>query len=213
MQTNKELFWKKGEPIKFAYLINSSLDLSLQTPLTYFYKDGTSEFVSGVTLINTQPNNKEVERVEINISTADNIVLPVSYLPCTKYKVRKIDFINKVGVRQSIFFYGSSRLSNRNQNESYKANILEAGSYDVEEHQFKNYNANGRQREVINTGYYSESFNLVFEELFLSERIWVDDKPATIVSNNFEELTKLVNDLINYEITFEYANDYISNVR
>jgi hypothetical protein len=214
LQTNKSLFWKKGEPTKFAYLINSTFNLS-PSAVTWFYTDGTNESTDAFTrdLIPVQPNTKEVERIEINIQGEDNIVIPVSYIPCTKYQIRKIDFINKFGIRQSIFFYGSSRVSNQNQNESYKSNILVGGAYDVTAHQIKNYNANGKQTEIINTGYYAESFNPVFEELFLSERIWIDDKPATIVSNNFEELTKLNNDLINYEITFEYANDLISNVR
>ena len=214
LQTNKSLFWKKGEPTKFAYLLNSTLKVDTFA-VTWYYTDGTNESTDAFTkaLIPVQPSTKEVERIEINIQGADNIVIPVSYIPCTKYQIRKIDFINKFGIRQSIFFYGSSRVSNQNQNESYKSNILVGGAYDVTAHQIKNYNANGKQTEIINTGYYAESFNPVFEELFLSERIWIDDKPATIVSNNFEELTRLNNDLINYEITFEYANDLISNVR
>lgn len=212
-QTNQKFFWKKGEPLNFAYLLNSTQRISTTIPINYNLKDGTTESLAEFGLFAEQPSNKEVETVEFNIIGGDNVLIPVEYIPCTKQPITQIEFINKLGIRQTLWFYGSFRVSNQNENESYKSNILVNGGYNVAEHQFKNYNAQAKQRVVINTGYYSEDFNDVFEELFLSERIWINKRPAQIESKQFEQRTRLNDDLINYEITFEYANDYISNVR
>lgn len=212
-QTNQKFFWKKGEPLQFAYLLNSTKKIVSNNPITFNLKNGSSEALIDLSLFATQPSSAEVDNVQINISGGDDIIIPVQYIPCTKQPITKVDFINKLGIRQTIWFYGSKRIINPNENESYKSNILVNGGYDVTNHQFKNYNAQAKQKVVLNTGYYTEDFNAVFEELFLSERIWLDDLPAQIESKTFEKRTKLNDDLINYEITFEYANDYISNVR
>ena len=212
-QTNQKFFWKQGEPITFAYLLNSIQRINFFSPVTFNLKDGTTESLIGAQLFAEQPSNKLVDNVQINIIGANDVIIPVEYIPCTKQPITKVEFINKLGIRQTIWFYGSKRISNQNENESYKSNILVNGGYSIAEHQFKNYNAQAKQRLVINTGYYTEDFNPVFEELFLSERIWIDSLPAQIESKTFEQRTRLNDDLINYEITFEYANDYISNVR
>lgn len=212
-QTNQSFFWKKGNQIKFSVRLNSFVSLVPNNPITWNFKDETSEAIIVPTLFYTQPNTKEVENVTINIFGGNNIVIPVQYIPCTKQPITKVDFVNRFGIRQSLFFYGSNKESINTNSESYKSNILQNGSYNVNNHQIKEFNKQAEKTIVLNSGFYNESFNPVFEELFLSERIWIDDIPAKVESSTFSQLNKLNDDLINYEITFRYANDYISNVR
>ena len=214
LQTNQTFFWKKGEPIKFAYLLNSFVSVEPLSPVRFNYVDqSTPDTLNRVELFAEQPNTKEVSTIQFFISDGQNIFIPVQYIPCTKQPITKVDFVNRFGIRQSLFFYGSNKDSINTNSESYKSNILKNGSYNANNHQLKEFNKQAEKTIILNSGFYNESFNAVFEELFLSERIWIDDLPAKVESSTFSQLNKLNDDLINYEITFRYANDYISNVR
>jgi hypothetical protein len=99
----------------------------------------------------------------------------------------------------------------------YKSNILTNGTYNTYDAQKKLLTKNGNQRLTLNSGYYPESNNEVFRQLFLSEKVWIEYKSktlgVTIESKNIDYKTSLTDSLINYTVDLSFAFDTINNIR
>jgi len=71
---------------------------------------------------------------------------------------------------------------------------------------------------TLNSPIYPEWMNDHFQELFLSDQIWLEDSnldvfPVTIKSQQFTKKTGVNDKMIQYTIEFEFAHDIIQNVR
>ena len=146
----------------------------------------------------------------------------------TKLEVRNIEeclrtpykavFVNKYGALQDLWFFKKTNLNLKVQDERFKRNILNSGSYNTYEHLDKILTKNGKQTLDLNTGFYPEEYNDVFKELMLSEMVWIEfgannNLPVNIVSSDFNYKTHINDKLINYSITLEFAFNAINNVR
>jgi hypothetical protein len=76
----------------------------------------------------------------------------------------------------------------------------------------------------LSSGYYPEGANPYFEELLLSDQVWLTQPdpynpsteqvvPVIITTSSFTYKTSLNDRLIDYVMEFEMAFDYINNVR
>jgi len=101
--------------------------------------------------------------------------------------------------------------------DKYKSNILTNGTYNTYDPQVKLLTKNGNQKLSLNSGYYPESNNEVFRQLFLSEKVWIEYNNKTLgvtISNkNISYKNSLTDSLINYTIGVEFAFDTINNIR
>jgi hypothetical protein len=101
--------------------------------------------------------------------------------------------------------------------ERYKSNILTNGTYNTYDAQIKLITKNGNQTLTLNSGYYPESNNEIFRQLFLSEKVWIEYKTktlgVTIQTKNINYKTSLTDSLINYTIDVSFAFDTINNIR
>ena len=91
-------------------------------------------------------------------------------------------------------------------------------SYSTTAHAKKVHNANGTESITLNTGFVDERTNVYFEELMVSEYIWLTDDqnviyPVCITDSNFTRKTGLNDKLINYTMNFEKAFDFVNNIR
>ena len=113
--------------------------------------------------------------------------------------------------------FANSKLILNTTEEKYKSNILTNGTYNTNDPQVKLLTKNGNQRLTLNSDFYPESNNEVFEELFLSEKVWIyydgQTLAVNIESKTFEYKTSLTNSLINYTIDVSFAFDTINNIR
>jgi len=148
-------------------------------------------------------------RVTISVSVND-------YEKC-KYTPYKLTFINKYGAYQEIWMFANSKLILNTTEEKYKSNILTNGTYNTNDPQIKLLTKNGNQRLTLNSDFYPESNNEVFEQLFLSEKVWIyyggQTLAVNIESKIFEYKTSLTDSLINYTIDVSFAFDTINNIR
>jgi hypothetical protein len=144
-------------------------------------------------------------------------VIKIEEIKECKYDPYKITFVNKYGALQDIWFFKKSNLSMKTKQENYKANIVSAGSYSVNERQNYIFNKTGTETLKLNTGFYPESYNEVFRQLSLSEEVWIvyenQTLPINIVSSNLNYKTSRNDKLINYTIDVEFSNDKINNIR
>ena len=154
------------------------------------------------------------------------IQLNIVRIDCTKYGYgHKVRFVNKYGVIQELWFFLKDTETINKKSETYQRSILTAaGSYDVDNHMITPFNTTANQTLSLSSGYYPEWTNAWFEQLLLSEQIWISDdsqtnpnndvvKPVTIKTSSFRKKTKLNDKLIEYTMEFELAANYINNVR
>jgi hypothetical protein len=153
-------------------------------------------------------------------SVNDQDVLRYEIICEPKYDVIDCLFVNKFGYWDSFSFLKKHTNNITTTDSKYSKMIgevvAEAYTYNVNAHQKQKYNLNGDQSITVNTGFVDESFNLLLQEILLSESIYliIDDVFTPVnISTSQTELKKSVNDkLINYTLTFDYAYRMINNI-
>jgi len=155
---------------------------------------------------------------EVIINAVEGVtVLNIENIEECKYTPYKLTFINKFGAYQDIWFFKNSKLAMTTTEERYKSNILTNGTYNTYDAQIKLITKNGNQTLTLNSGYYPESNNEIFRQLFLSEKVWIEYKTktlgVTIETKNINYKTSLTDSLINYTIDVSFAFDTINNIR
>ena len=154
----------------------------------------------------------------------------IKRIDCTKYGIgTKIIFINKYGVQQDLWFFLKQTKQVTRTNENYKANTIvypTAGkaNYDITNAPNKLFNTQARQTVTLASGYYPEQANEMFQQLLMSEYVWLE-RPVNSVPSDNQRVPVIVKDssidfktsvndrLIQYTMKFENAFDYINNIR
>ncbi|MDB4541709.1 hypothetical protein N9245_00075 [bacterium] len=155
---------------------------------------------------------------EVIINAIEGVtVLRVENVEECKYTPYKLTFINKFGAYQDIWFFKNSKLAMNTNDERYKSNILTNGTYNTYDPQIKLLTKNAKRSLTLNSGFYPESNNKVFEQLFLSEKVWIEYEQKTlgitIESKSFNYKTSITDGVINYTIDVSFAFDTINNIR
>jgi len=164
---------------------------------------------------------------DTSVTTVDGVVCNIKRIDCTKYgDGNKIIYINKYGVQQDLWFFLKETKNLARTNEGYKSNTITypsaaAATYDVKNAPNKVFNTQGKQTHTLSSGYYPEFANQQFEELLLSEYVWLSTFrkgsgviiPVKVKTSSVAFKTSVNDRLIEYTIEFEEAFDYINNIR
>ena len=158
--------------------------------------------------------------------TIGSVPLVINRIDCTKYGIgTKVTFMNRFGVLQDLWFFLKKVKQITRSNERYEANtLLPNGTYSTTDPTVKLLNSKARQSRTLSSGYYPEWTNAYFEELLLSENVWITRErvqqpntpeiiPVTVKTSDMTYKTSVNDRLIEYTIDFEDAFDYINNVR
>tara|TARA_B110000467_G_scaffold162829_1_gene187112 strand:- start:603 stop:1619 length:1017 start_codon:yes stop_codon:yes gene_type:complete len=157
-------------------------------------------------------------------------ILKVNRIDCTKYGIgTQCVFINKFGVQQDLWFFLKNARNISRRNENYQSNTLVIANnvpaqYTITDAPTKVFNTNAKQTYKLSSGYYPEWAVEYFEQLLLSEYVWLrlprnetpasyDIIPVTVKTSNMAIKTSVNDRLIEYTIEFEDAFDYINNIR
>ena len=148
---------------------------------------------------------------------------------CTRYgDGNKITFVNKFGGLQDLWFFLKSVKSTTSTKETYSANTIStstgSATYSVNAPTKNVFNKTANQKIRLSSGYYPEGANPFFEELLLSDQVWLTQPdpydpsteqvvPVIISTSSFTYKTSLNDRLIEYTMDFDMAFDYINNVR
>lgn len=129
-----------------------------------------------------------------------------------KYTPVKVDYIDKFGMWNFLWFFKSS---NENISTTSKQYNLKQSTWDFNPIYgvSKLINKTGRKTFTLNTGWMEEENNFQVEELMLSERVLVDGKPAILKTDKTELFKHLNNKQFSYQMEFEQAYDLIQNVK
>jgi len=154
----------------------------------------------------------------------------IKRIDCTKYgDGKKVIFINKYGAQQELWFFLKNTTAIGRTNEGFKSNTItyptnNHATYSNRNAPNKVFNTQAKRTHSLSSGYYPEFANEFFEQLLLSEYVWMEipsrgDSRVNIVtpvkvktsSVNFK--TSVNDRLIEYTMEFEEAYDYINNIR
>jgi len=157
-----------------------------------------------------------VENQDPNISSTISVTRTTE----CKYPIHKLSFVNKYGAVQDLFMFKNSKQQLKVSDKTFKRNLLTEStfSYDTTEHQKRTILKQGNKSIVLNSGFINECLNPAFEELFLSEQVWLTDdmsqiRPVYLSDKSFKYKTHLNEKQINYTLNFEFAYDQINNIR
>ena len=158
-----------------------------------------------------------LSNVSVTESVADRIINVEDIEEC-KYTPYKIIFRNKLGAKQELWFFKSSRLSMQIERDKFQGNTIKDYRNDIiSSHRGVNFSTMSKQTLTINSGFVPESFNEVFKQLMLSEQVWIDYNqqvlPINISNQSIDYKTSLNNKLINYTIDVEFSFNTTNNVR
>ena len=139
--------------------------------------------------------------------TPAGVKMNIIRIDCTKYgNGHKITFVNK-------------------KQEQFQRNIVTStGTYNVNTHTKQDYNTVANTSITLSSGYYPEWCNQWFEQLLLSEQVWLTRLdptnpnatqyvPVNVRKNNIVKKTSLNDKLIDYTFDFNMSFDYINNIR
>jgi len=130
-----------------------------------------------------------------------------------RYTPVDIAFQNKEGAIVFMPFFKAKTESISTTRETFES---DRGQPSMGNHQFIDFNVQGRTSYKINSGFVDENMNQIVKQLLLSERVWeyVNTKyiPIKVKSTGVEYKTRQKDRLINYEMEFEYAFNEINNI-
>ena len=163
------------------------------------------------------------------IASGQGNICTINRIDCTKYgSGTKIIFINRYGVQQDLWFFLKQVDSVKRTNESFQSNTLvipvnSFAEYSTTNAPTKLINTRAKQSHTLSSGFYPEFANAFFEQLLLSEYVWmerpkldatiVERVPVIVKESNIQFKTSVNDRLIEYTMRFEDSFDYINNVR
>ena len=181
---------------------------------------------------------KDVARVKVTYDSSSFITIITKEIEECKYPVNKITFVNRWGAMQDLFFFKKSIESLQSRSENFNASIFQAravqldppesgddcqetltfNTYSTTAHAKKTFNANATESIVLNSGFVNELMNPFYEELMVSEYIWLTDSsdniyPVNLKDSSFTKKTGLNDRLINYTMNFEKSFSLVNNIR
>ena len=120
-------------------------------------------------------------------------------------------YVNRNGAIQQLTFF--KMRTDTIDATSDKYNLMPSNwNYDANIGTYKQFNFNAKKSVRLNTGWVTQEYSDMMQDLLLSENIWLDDKPVTIKTQSLEVKTQVRNKNINYEVEFEYGFDIINSV-
>lgn len=150
----------------------------------------------------------------LKLKVGSNVLVNMDFNPIIecKYTPVKVDYIDKFGMWNFLWFFKSS---NENISTTSKQYNLKQSTWDFSPIYgvSKLINKTGRKTFTLNSGWMEEDSNFQIEELMLSERVLVDGKPSILKTDKTELFKHLNNKQFSYQMEFELAFDLIQNVK
>ena len=187
---------------------------------------GESGYVPGIKIDGTMEYYSYSSTDEAIQGTTMGVQVNIHRIDCTKYgNGHKVTFVNKFGALQDIWFFLKSVNTTSKRQEQFQRNIINGTTYDVNTHTKQVFNTIANQSITLSSGYYPEWANQWFEQLLLSEQVWLTRNklydrtdqtevvPVNVSKNSMIQKTSVNDRLIDYTFDFELSADYINNIR
>jgi hypothetical protein len=164
----------------------------------------------------------QVDKLTVTDTDGTTATVLVNTIEECKYEPKKITFVNRFGVLQDMYFFKKAVEKMNVKKDSYKSNVLDSDmNYSINKHTNKDFNINGSESITLSSGYLSEEYNQVFQQLLLSEKVWITNiiesgeqvLPVNVKSSNITYKTSLNDRLVEYSIDFDNSFNVINDIR
>ena len=202
---------------KFSEGVNptiSTSDTVIQSNTKLYFPENTAGYIC----VNYGDNGVDFGATDTSI-TVLGTTYEIERVCDPIYDDIKVTFINKFGCLQELWFFHKSIQSVEINSEDYKANIFNFTNvnYNVNDHQTKTLHVNGKEKIKLNTHLVDDGYNEVLEQLLLTEYAWMTinsiNYPIKPITKSFTRKTSKNDKIAQYTLDFEFANQYINNVR
>ena len=223
--------WEIPEGVDKAYLLTQSGTYAGHYEV--FVPENTAGWIVGL--------DGSEEKLTVSFLAGDTTetnrssVCYITRVDCSKYTPTKVYFVNKFGAIQFLYFFTKEvEILNTNK-ETYQRNTIDTSTttasyfrpkfstFATYPHPITTFTKNGKKNYSLSSGYYPEWANAYFEQLMLSEYVWIErtlyDPPyptpvaVQLKTSTMSFKTHLNDKLIEYTMEFEEAFDTINNVR
>lgn len=205
----KRLFFKT--PNLLSVLIIDGLDITLISGVTEI--GNSVDWVKNIGLNDFNTNNA---RLSFTYTTGVEVMEIELNDRCSKYDLVDLVFKNKYGFLETLSFDKLSKKTLDITKSDYNRSIVDFnGNFDLNRHTKKDFNVTGRTSILLNTDWIPEYMNPVFQELMLSEEVYMVENeiltPVNIKDTSITYKTQLNDKLINYTINVEVSHEQIQN--
>ena len=153
-------------------------------------------------------NTLTAEDIAVEVITFDNVMEHV-------YEPKKLTFVNKYGAYQDVWFFKNTARALKVKSDTFNRRRLLTGDTTSRATKVRS-NTIVNETLSLNSGFYPESNNSVFEELMQSNNVWLwsdevnefirsEAHAVLIKDSSFNFKDGLTDKLINYSLTIEYA--------
>ena len=207
---------------------------SMSIPVYLKYPSYYNKVTSGVTTSNTylsnlSENSKQIEYIEVTSDdTSLNLykegilveTININKAECSKFSNNKIMFVNRFGAKQELSVNMKSVESIRVKDSGFNRTVIDYSDLSMGNgiHGYKRSVMESKESFVLNTPFLDEGNVQAFEELLLSEYVWLkigsnDYLPVTIKDNSMTRKTHINDKLIQYTVNVESSFNLINNQR
>ena len=143
----------------------------------------------------------------------------VDVLRCSKFDAVNLLYVNKAGFKTKFPFILKSTEKISVDSESFSRSTVDYGALtlNTNSHSSRKRIKDTKQSFVLNSDWIAEYYVSQFEELMLSEYVWLEKGkltlPVNITTSKLDKKTHLNDKLINYSIELETASNYINTIR
>jgi hypothetical protein len=116
----------------------------------------------------------------------------------SKYEDNKVEFINRFGVVETLWFFFKREDNLNSDDESYQPHQINNGTYNSLVGGERIYRKYGNRKVTLHSGFYPESHNPVFEQLFYSLNVWLNGEPVKVTSSSHKVKTQDNDKVIEY---------------
>jgi hypothetical protein len=220
--TNRTIFGLIGNSVIFPLNVSKDTEVKtyindvLQATINFTNTTNTKDQIQYTTIAYGDYNKFEVTDVD-----GTETILFERIEPC-KFTAKKVIFINKCGALQDMYFFKKSVEKMSVSKDNYKANTITASNtYSINNHTKRDINIVANESITLNSGYLNETYNDVFKELMLSEKVWIRESiggvdkflPINVKTSNITFKTSVNDRLVDYSFKFDYSFDVINNIR
>ena len=224
LMSNNEIFIESGEQINIPVQTD-------RTVTAKFYDSDNGILDSETFSLSDQSQDKVVytsytdnQAVKATIqytgdAGAETSTIKISQLSECKFTPYKTTFINKFGVLQDLYFFKKSVEKMTTKRESYKANTLtSSNTYNTYNHTKRDFNIVANESVSLSSGFVNESYNEVFKQMMLSEKVWITNEnnqvyPINIKTSNITYKTSVNDRLVEYTIEFDNSYNVLNDIR
>lgn len=196
---------------------------------SYYTKTTSGVTISAVYFDDLMDSESQIDYIDI--TSDDTLVelyadsslietITIEKSECSKYANNRLMFVNKYGAKQEFFVNMKSIEKIKVKDSGFNRNVINYNTLSIDNgvHGYKRNVSETREMFTLNTPFLDEGNVQAFEELLLSEYVWMSKDgsnytPVTVKDNSMTRKTHLNDKLIQYTINVESSFNLINNQR